>query len=746
MSFKEVTALRKAGEIDAALAMARADYAYSPDDYSASALFWTLRLACERSIREGDMEAATAFFNEMKPVFEDMSDDEGIAERMFSKLEAKVSPEYSKIDSMLSLAKAGACKDAFDYVIKLKCDGYPEKVKENISWIVFYYLKKELDGLSSNEFDEITNKYFSLFAPIPSLAHSQILNLAIKFAGANPDYDLLGFIQRWGLDNFRDEDLIADPSFGGGLSLLERTVRRCFINKSVTLNQVVTTFSGAESLIDDKDISSLLSRSYSSILYKDSAELKDKKRFFADAEEYLDRISGVSVSNEYHSKILDSVIWEIDENKIKWFKSFFENWGFGKSLMPGDWVGTQKEGKTIPSVAERALSKYADSVELSEEDPFREEYKNLLREGITRLKDNEGVTRRLARLLYHEGDVDEAIKLTRDLIKTHPGKFYFWTDLAEYVSDQDESLCASCCAKAILSANEEKFVGKVHLALCDLLLAMNKEKEALCELEQYRKIYEVNGWPVRKYDEFRSKISSTTVATENNSGLYHELELQADSFVYSDVPSHNMTLVEFRFEERMGGKKRLIYYLYDSNNESYKVNPNLFGLDRKAKLFSCYDVKYLDEAGKKRIVSVKPIGKTEVLSYRQAVVDNINKGKRVIHVVGKGFQLVIPEEKVYKDIKLGDVLEVALKKRIKDGQSLLSCIHSRKSSAPCDLIQEFSGRIRIKENENGPFGFVDDIYINKVFLNGLSDGDEVVGQGVMDRGKLRVLSLSKTTA
>jgi hypothetical protein len=157
-------------------------------------------------------------------------------------------------------------------------------------------------------------------------------------------------------------------------------------------------------------------------------------------------------------------------------------------------------------------------------------------------------------------------------------------------------------------------------------------------------------------------------------------------------------------------------------------------------------VKYLDEAGKKRIVSVKPIGKTEVLSYRQAVVDNINKGKRVIHVVGKGFQLVIPEEKVYKDIKLGNVLDVALKKRIKDGQSLLSCIHSRKSSTPCDLIQEFSGRIRIKENENGPFGFVDDIYINKVFLKGLLDGDEVVGQGVMDRGKLRVLSLSKTTA
>ena len=74
---------------------------------------------------------------------------------------------------------------------------------------------------------------------------------------------------------------------------------------------------------------------------------------------------------------------------------------------------------------------------------------------------------------------------------------------------------------------------------------------------------------------------------------------------------------------------------------------------------------------------------------------------------------------------------------------MLTCIHSRKSSIPCDLVQEFSGRITIKENENGPFGFVGDVYINRVFLSGLSDADEVIGQGVMDRGKMRVLSLRK---
>lgn len=743
MSFKEVTALRKAGEIDAALAMAKADYKNCPDDYSASALFWTLRLFCEKSIREGDMQSALSLFNEMKPILERMNDDEGIAERMFAKLEAKVSPEYSKIALLLSSAKSGACKDAFDYVSGLQCSGFPEKVKENISWIVFYHLKKELNALSPVEFNEITNKYFSLFTPIPSLAHSQILNIAIRFSGEHPDYDLLGFIQRWGLNNFREEDLKADPSYGGGLSLLERTVRRCFIKKSVSLHQVITTFSSIESLIDNEAISELLSRSYLSILYKDSVELKEKKRFFADAEEYLNRISGITVSNEYHSKILDSVIWEVDDNGLKWFKSFFERWGFGKSLMSADWLEVQKEGKALPPLAERALNKYAEALTVENNDPIRDDYINLLKEGITRIKDNENILRRLARLLYEEGNIDEAIELTRKLIKTHPVKFYHWTDLAEFVRSKNPSLSASCLAKAILSTNEDKYVGKVHLTLGNILFDMGKEREALFEIEKYRSIYEENGWPIRKYEAIRSMINPDTVAADNNVGLYHELELQADSFVYSDLPSHNMTLVEFRYEERLGGKKRLVFYLYDSNNDSYKVNPNLFGLDRKAKLFSCFDVKYLEESGNKRIVYIRPIEKTEVLSYQQAVVDNVNTSKCVIHVVGKGFQLVIPEEKVYKEVKLGDVLEVALKKRIKNGRSILTCIHARKSTSPCGLLNHVVGVISIKENAKGFYGIVEDTFIKNCFLDGVQDGDIVEVSGIMEKGRLKVLALSK---
>ena len=50
MSFKQVTALRKSGEITAALELARRDYSIFVDHFSASALFWTLRVLCEDNL------------------------------------------------------------------------------------------------------------------------------------------------------------------------------------------------------------------------------------------------------------------------------------------------------------------------------------------------------------------------------------------------------------------------------------------------------------------------------------------------------------------------------------------------------------------------------------------------------------------------------------------------------------------------------------------------------------------------
>lgn len=739
MSFREVTSLRKAGRLDEALAMARADYESSIDDYSASALFWTLRLFCEKSLKDGDTSSANSFFAEMQTVYQHMSDSDGISGNYLANLEAKVSPEYSRIANFLDEAKAGNTASAFTFVAGIDSSNYPKAVKENIAWICFYHAKHSLERMSVEEFDGIVKVYAVLHAPKPSVVHSQMLNQAIRFAGLKPEYDLIGYIRNWGIKNFSDEDCTSDPAIAGGLTLKDRAIRRCFINRSVKLSDVVNLFAEDASVSSD-DISALLSRSYYSILYKDSTELKDRKKYFSDADEYVSRASDVTVCNAYHSKILDSVLWEIEDNEILWFKSFFERWGVGESFMNEDWKSVTKDGKSRPSLAERAIARYADSLESSSE-PYHSGYKPLLYAAVSKLGGNENMTRRLAKLCYHEGDKAESVRLMKEMIKTQGAKYYFWSDLAEYVSD-NQQLCASCCAKALLLSNEEKYLGKIHLTLGKLLHDMGKDDEARYEIERYRQTNEENGWPVRQiYNDLLSQLRQDAKSPDSNLKLYRELEIQADEFAFSDVPPHNMVLVESRMEENAAGKRRLMFYLYDSQNRRYKINPNRFGLDRGTRYGSCFAVKYVDTDGKINVISVKPIPKTDVLSYKKAVVDNVNTEKKVIHIVGSGFQMVIPMNELRFRVQVCDTLDVAYTSRVKDGKTLYNRLDLRKSATKSNQIIKKTGALRLRENNNGIYGFLGNHYIGGKLLNGFADGDNIEIEGIMENGELKVLTV-----
>ena len=743
MSFKEVTALRKAGDLDAALQMARADYSVLVNDYSASALFWTLKAVCDRCVYEGNLAGAQSIFTEMESVFQNMNDAEGIAQRSLKSLEAKVVPVFSDIARALADAKAGNTKPAYDYILSLNTEGFPEKVMDNIAWIVFYHLRKSVSTISTEEFEAITTNYFSLEIPRPSMVHSQILNQAIKFSGIQQQFPLLQFIGRWGVKNFSDEDRKTDENFGGGLSLQDRAIRRCFLDRSVTLQQVTEVFEGCPGA-DTDTIAALLSRSYWSMLYKDSAETNDMRKFFADADEYVARISGTTVRNEYHSKILDSVLWKVEGNRVAWFREFFEKWGLGASFLPDDWKDSSKDGKTIHATAEKALSKYDDALKAQQDVASNPAYNALLQEACEKLSNNENVARRLALINFTNGNTDEAIRIICNLIKTHAGKFYFWSELAEYTTVKDPDLSIACCAKALLATPEEKFLGKTHTLLSNHLINRKMFPEALHEAESYRRINEENGWPVRNvYNKLIARIPQGTAEAQDNKSLYRELEQPADAFIYSDMEGHDMVLLEYRYEEKPDGKKRLMFYLYDSDNKSYRINPNAFGLDRKAKVYSCYNVKYINEEGKTRIVFVKPIEKTEVLRYRSAVVDGVNHEKKVVHVIGSGFSLVIPQEKAMRGIKVGDSVKVAVQRRVKEGKILLSCLHMKASDTPYEHILSFSGPIRLKENEHGPYGFVGDTYIPRKYLTGLYEGDEVRGTGVNDGSKFVILTFEK---
>ena len=107
MSFKQVTALRKSGEITAALELARRDYGIFVDHFSASALFWTLRTLCEEKVAQGATEEAATILEEMKDVFQNIDDNDGIAQRCLDRLVIQVDPESDRIFKAYSTARSG---------------------------------------------------------------------------------------------------------------------------------------------------------------------------------------------------------------------------------------------------------------------------------------------------------------------------------------------------------------------------------------------------------------------------------------------------------------------------------------------------------------------------------------------------------------------------------------------------------------------------------------------------------------
>ncbi len=174
------------------------------------------------------------------------------------------------------------------------------------------------------------------------------------------------------------------------------------------------------------------------------------------------------------------------------------------------------------------------------------------------------------------------------------------------------------------------------------------------------------------------------------------------------------------------------------------VGISTFGLNKKTPNLTCFSVKYINDGDRKKIISVKGIDSVDILNYRLGVIDNVNSEKKVIHIVGNDYQLVVPQDRFFKKFSLGETFEVAYSpKKGKDGKLFYQFIHAKRTDAKSNLIVEFEGVLSIKENAKGQFGIVDDTYVPNRFLNGFTDGDYLYGKGIKDAGKIRIISLKK---
>lgn len=166
MSFKEVNSLRKGGQLEEAIQMARADIETMRDEWSCKALFWCLN---DQFKATEDIEEKKIIADEMSGLADDIGEDEFISRTM----------------SYIKKAIDTDTKRGWDIYRELKADN-----SENIA-------ARKL----------LLNEYLGLNVERPSLLHSLILSEAVRVEKTQPHLFLFSeFLNKWGLENLTDDD------------------------------------------------------------------------------------------------------------------------------------------------------------------------------------------------------------------------------------------------------------------------------------------------------------------------------------------------------------------------------------------------------------------------------------------------------------------------------------------------------------------------------------------------------------
>ena len=204
MTIKEITQLRKSGQLEEALKAAEQEYELSPNEYTASALFWCLN----DQQKPLATEAAAPIVERMLDIYHTHCEGDEFMEHTLHSLQKKVLPMHSNIQAALEKAKAGQnVRAEYAEIAKLAAAGeLDDALKGDFGWLVYYVLK-HTPVTDPQARKILLSDYLKLKLPAPSILHSLILQEAIKIEKNTPlMFRLRDFVRLWGIDNLRDED------------------------------------------------------------------------------------------------------------------------------------------------------------------------------------------------------------------------------------------------------------------------------------------------------------------------------------------------------------------------------------------------------------------------------------------------------------------------------------------------------------------------------------------------------------
>lgn len=209
MSVKEATILRKQGKYREALAKAKEDLTLANNEWTQMSYFWCLYYVCkEELIPQGNSGEMREFLSVMEGLLPTMKDDKGTGKDCYKNLYKRLLPYADVVSKCDDLSKTDPHK-AYEDLSEVPITELDDSLHESYGWVLYRYLKAclSIDRFTPSQFTASVTAYLALHNVRPSLLHSMMLYVAVRYAKEHKsDFAFMDFFKAWDPQNMREED------------------------------------------------------------------------------------------------------------------------------------------------------------------------------------------------------------------------------------------------------------------------------------------------------------------------------------------------------------------------------------------------------------------------------------------------------------------------------------------------------------------------------------------------------------
>ncbi len=206
VSTNEVFALRKAGELEQAFAMAQHLLDENPnDEWNQRATAWCLIDLIKKSAQQNTPDQTSQYLDQLNSI--GLPNDEILLKsvRAVKTLGSAAAPI---VEQALLASKAKNHEKALAlYSEALRVCPDDHSIKQKIGWEQYHFASTKLkdEKIETQAVKKLLNSYLNLHLERPSLLHSSMLRIAVSIAKED-NFNLMAFLRIWGIENLQEQD------------------------------------------------------------------------------------------------------------------------------------------------------------------------------------------------------------------------------------------------------------------------------------------------------------------------------------------------------------------------------------------------------------------------------------------------------------------------------------------------------------------------------------------------------------